>query len=310
MDTASLLDPLNYSANKGYGHPERINAVAPWNQTAMLHFDKMFKTGKEYVLEISQNITDCEGLPLLSGPAQRFAIPLPPAVDEVFISEILFDPKPYCPRFIELHNPGPGTLDLADIRIGRRRLENGQLESVAPVVDGHYLFFPGDYLALTSDPDGLRSCYYVPDPEMLVLCKDLPVMDEREGSAVIVDKYLQVLDECPYNRSMHYPLLTSVEGVSLERISFDVASYHAWNWHSAAASGGYATPGRENSQQHDLKGMRGIAIEPVVFTPDGDGKQDLVMIMLDSHQPGDMVTVRIMDPRGRTIKRIAENHLL
>jgi hypothetical protein len=189
-------------------------------------------------------------------------------------------------------------------------MDSGKIESIAAAMGGHRLFFPGDYLALTSDPDGLSGCHYVQDPEKLVFCRDLPVMDDRNGIAVIMDKYLRVLDECAYSRGMHHPMLASVEGVSLERISFDMPSNHAWNWHSAAASEGYATPGRENSQRYDLDGLEQISIYPEVFTPDGDGQDDLLVIKYDPPYQGNMATILIMDPRGRIIKKIVENHLL
>lgn len=237
--------------------------------------------------------------------------PFPPAINEVLISEILFDPQPYCPRFIEIHNPGFKTFDLADLRIGKLDTNNGQIESVSSVTSGHHLFFPGDYLALTEDPDKLMGCCYVHDPETLIRCKGLPAMDVREGTMMILDKYLQVLDEMSYNQHMHYPLLSSAEGVSLERISFNLPSGHASNWHSAAATEGYATPGRINSQNlNPTSGNEGIEIEPEIFTPDQDGHHDFVMIRYEFPHPGTMATILVMDPRGRIIKRIAENQLL
>jgi hypothetical protein len=311
MDPGPLLEPLNYQINRGIGYPEYIECMAPDNRTAILHFNQGFDPGKDYQLEISGDLVDCAGLPVSSEGIRPFALPVHPTIHEVLISEILFNPKPYCPRFIEIHNPGFKTFDLADLRIAKRNTLNGRLESVSPVTGGHHLFFPGDYLALTADPDKLMDCCYVHDRKTLMHCKGLPVMDEKEGTMMILDKYLQVLDEMSYNQQMQYPLLTSVEGVSLERISFNLPSNHASNWHSAAATEGYATPGRINSQYLDsAPGSEGIQIEPEIFTPDQDGHDDVVMIQYGFRQPGAMATVIVMDPRGRIIKMIAENHLL
>jgi hypothetical protein len=311
MDPGPILEPLNYLINRGHGHPAHIECMAPDNRTAILHFNQVFDRGKDYQLEISGNLVDCAGLSLSSARIQRFALPVPPAINEVLISEILFDPKPYCPRFLEIHNPGSKTYDLADLKIGKRNTENGQIESVTPVSTGHHLFFPGAYLALTEDPDKLMGCCYVHDPETLICCKGLPAMDDREGTVMILDKYLQILDEMSYNQQMHHPLLASVEGVSLERISLNHRSDQASNWHSAAATEGYATPGRINSQNlSSVTGNEGIEIEPEIFTPDQDGHHDMVMIKYNFSHPGAMATILVMDPRGRIIKRIAENQLL
>ena len=311
MDPGSLIEPRNYLVNQGFEYPQYIECLAPDNRTAILHFDQGFDPGKQYQLEISENLVDCAGLSLSSGWIQRFALPVLPAINEVFISEILFDPQPYCPRFIEIHNPGFKTFDLADLRIAKQNTKNGQIESVSPVTGGHHLFFPGDYLAVTDDPDKLMDCCYVHDPETLISCKGLPVMDDREGTMMILDKYLQVLDKISYKQQMHYPLLSSAEGVSLERISFDLPSDYASNWHSAAATEGYATPGRINSQSlFSATVNEEIEIEPEIFTPDQDGHNDFVMIRYDFPHPGAMATILVMDPRGRVIKTIAENQLL
>lgn len=311
MDPHSLVDPLNYQVNRGHGHPEYIENLAPQNRTAILHFDQGFDSGRDYELEISGNLVDCAGLPVSAGRMYRFALPAPPVRHEVLISEVLFDPKPYCPPFIEIHNPGSRTFDLADLRIGRQNTGSSLVESISPLTGGHLLFFPGDYLALTTRPDMLMGCCYVHDPENLICCKGLPAMDDREGTILILDKYLQVLDEMSYSQQMHYPLLSSAEGVSLERISFELPSDHVSNWHSAAATEGYATPGRENSQNRDATpGNEGIEIEPEIFTPDQDGHEDVVLIKYHFPQPAAMATIHAVDPRGRIIKRIAENQLL
>ena len=311
MDSGSLMDPWNYLVSPGQKSPHFIESHTPEYRMAILSFNRAFDMGRDYQLELSGNLVDCAGLSVFSNRIFRFALPVQPVFNEVFISEILFDPKAYCPRFLEIHNPGNKTFDLADLRIGKQNASNSQIESVSSVSGGHHLFFPGDYLALTDDPNRLKDCYYVHDNETLITCKGLPVMDEAEGTILILDKYLEVLDEVSYKQQMHYPLLSSTEGVSLERIRFDIPSDHASNWHSAAAIEGYATPGRINSQSHFFASVQEeIEVEPEIFTPDQDGHDDFLMIRYNFPQPGAMSTVLVMDPRGRVIKRIAENQLL
>jgi len=311
MNPVSLIEPRNYLVNREFKYPRYIECIAPENRSVILHFDQAFDPGREYQMELSSNLVDCAGLPV-SGPGiHQFALPVLPALNEVLISEILFDPQPYCPRFIEIHNPGSKTFDLADLRIGKKDAQSGEIAFVSNVARGHHLFFPGDYLAVTTDPDKLMGCCYVHDPETLIDCKGLPSMDVEEGTIMILDKFLQVLDEVSYDRQMHYPLLSSIEGVSLERISFNLPSYQTSNWHSAAATEGYSTPGRANSQSLSSSAIiEEIEIEPEIFTPDQDGHDDFIMIRYEFPKPGVMSTILVMDPRGRIIKSIAENQLM
>ncbi len=311
MDPVPLHDPHNYFINRGHGYPKHIECLSPFNRKVTLLFDKTFDPGKDYQLEISGDLTDCAGLSLTSDRILRFALPANPGINEVLISEILFNPQPFCPDFIEIHNPGLKTFDLSDLRIGKRNTETSEIEFVSPLTPGHRLFFPGDYIALTEDPEKLAGCCYVHDLETLIRCKGLPSMNDREGTMLILDKYLQVLDEISYDQKMHFSLLYSVEGVSLERLSFDLPSENSSNWHSAAATEGYSTPGRENSQSRQTRiEYEGIEIEPEVFTPDQDGNNDMLMIKYSFSQPGVLATILVLDPRGRMIKKIAENQLL
>jgi hypothetical protein len=136
-------------------------------------------------------------------------------------------------------------------------------------------------------------------------------MPDDQGSLLILGKTLDLLDELNYTEEMHHPLLDSPEGVSLERISYELPSSLPANWHSASSTEGFATPGRENSQRRELPGTgRGFEIEPEVFTPDGDGDRDMVLIRYSFESGGGVASVLVLDAKGRLISRVAGNQLL
>jgi hypothetical protein len=60
---------------------------------------------------------------------------------------------------------------------------------------------------------------------------------------VILDRTGKILDELGYDAKWHFPLLADPEGVSLERIDYNLPTQDPFNWHSAATSSGYGTPG-------------------------------------------------------------------
>jgi len=110
---------------------------------------------------------------------------------------------------------------------------------------------------------------------------------------------------------MHYPLLKSVDGVSLERIHPDRKTQDASNWHSAASTVGYATPCYLNSCYSESKvSVSKFATYPEIFSPDQDGYNDLLHITYKMEQAGYKATITIYDVGGRKVKTLANNILL
>jgi len=136
-------------------------------------------------------------------------------------------------------------------------------------------------------------------------------MPDEVGSLVILTINGDIIDEVHYNESWHFPLLQSNEGVSLERIDRAVSSTIPSNWHSAASTEGFATPGRKNSQEKLTTIPNALfEITPVAFSPNGDGWQDYCLLSYTTRQNGQMATITIADATGRIIKRLVPQALL
>jgi len=311
IDRNSVLFRNDWTVDGGLGTPDSIALVQPFNRELKLFYLKGFSPGREYSLFIPAGIKDCAGNQVKHGINIPFALPVEPARSEILISEILFNPAPYCPDFIEVFNPTSKTFDLADLRLANREKESREIVSAGKLISGHRLFFPEEFLVFTTEPESLSGFFLVHDPFCLVKVADMPAMGDIEGSVVLLDKYLGVIDEVDYHRDMHHPLLASQEGVSLERISFEGGSGNTSNWHSAASIEGYATPGRKNSQFRLADAIdEGIQVEPEIFTPDMDGIDDVLMIRYRFQSPGLIASILIFDPRGRLVKEIAGGVLL
>ena len=265
----------------------------------------------EYSIETGTGIKDCSGNLLPQGMRYRIARPVRPMPGAIYISEILFNPWPFCPDFVELYNGGNRVFDLTDLRLANRDPENGSIVSVSRTTAGPRLFYPGEYLVLTGDPEELERFYSVYDPACLVKASEMPRMGDEEGSVMVLDAGLEVLDEMTYDREMHHPLLDSDEGVSLERISFAIGAGNRSNWHSASSAEGWATPGRRNSQSRPvLTESEGFELSPEIFTPDNDGIDDILLIKFRFNDPGLRARILVIDPRGRLIREIASRELL
>ncbi len=119
------------------------------------------------------------------------------------------------------------------------------------------------------------------------------------------------MDEVSYSEKWHFDLITNREGISLERIDPSGPSNNPSNWHSAASTAGYATPGYKNSQflQANRSNIK-IEVLPKVFSPDGDGYDDFAIINYNVNEPGYVANITVFDAAGRPVKQLARNNLM
>jgi len=128
---------------------------------------------------------------------------------------------------------------------------------------------------------------------------------------LLADKAGVVLDVFPYDEDMHYPLLNTAEGVSLERIHPDRPTQDPTNWHSASQISGFGTPGYRNSQFTETGYINDpIHISPKVCTPGFDGQNDHVGIHYSFEKPGYLANILIFNSTGQLLRHLVNNELL
>jgi hypothetical protein len=238
-----------------------------------------------------------------------FAKPEPAGKEDILISEIMFDPLPGYSEFIEIYNNSSKTIDLSNIIVAEKDPQSGGLLSFTSVCQIHRLFYPGYFCVIVKNKSAFLTGY--PGAGGIIFePAGLFSLDDEQGTIVILDKWLQTLDEFTYDDNMHFPLLGSTEGVSLERISYDVPAVERDNWHSAAKDAGFCTPGYKNSQYITTSASAAsIGVEPEIFTPDNDGRKDFTSICYTFSDPGNVLDIWVFDPMGRLIRRLAVNLL-
>ncbi|HLK98087.1 MAG TPA: lamin tail domain-containing protein, partial [Hymenobacter sp.] len=256
-----------------------------------------------------QRATDCVGN--TAGPVTSAAVGLPSAVasGDVVINEILFNPRSNAVDFVELLNRSAKYLDVQGWQLAN--IKPGNIADAENVSGSPYVLAPGQLLLLTTRPDIVQSQYPIShDAAAFLAMRGFPTFPDDEGVVVVYDSQGNVLDQYAYNKSQHLKLLDDLNGVSLERIRADGPSQPA-NFHSAASSVGYATPGRPNSQQQDAAaGNQQFSLLPEVFTPDEDGMQDFATLNYQLDGTGYAGSVTIYDAQGRLTRRLARNETM
>ena len=121
------------------------------------------------------------------------------------------------------------------------------------------------------------------------------------------------VDSVFYAEKMHYVLIKDKQNVSLERISLQRSSTDLTNWHSAASTYNYGSPGVENSQSfvwnYPSEGTFDLEVNPKIFSPKNDGLNNNVDICYSFPENGFTITLDVYDIYGNKIINLANNYL-
>ena len=168
--------------------------------------------------------------------------PIPQPKSGLLLSEIMPHPKADCPEYVELYNASDTPCELGDYALAAGR--DGSSYKITPLP---LRSIPaGSYIVITKDPDALARAYPNAPRETFVKAS-LPRLLNQSGliGLLLGDDGL-VVDLLHYDSSLLPKGLKSKAGIALERKDFQVIE-ETGNWHAAARSAGFATPGQKNS---------------------------------------------------------------
>lgn len=310
LDKSSLLNPSSYGFDNGLTQPLYIEPFLPDFKKVKLKLSNPIQPGIIYSCTILSSIKDCVGNLIPVGQPIPFALPESVMPGDVVINEILSDPKTGGIDFVEIYNNSNKVLDLNALNIGSQDTLTGQLKDTEDIINEGFLFYPKQFLVLSEDATLVKQQYATTNPNGFLNVIDLPSMNIDEDVVTLSDTNGVVIDNLIYTSKMHFPLLVSTKGVSLERIDYNRLTNDKTNWNSASEGVGFATPAYQNSQYLKADGGSGFAVESPIFSPDNDGYQDGLNITYKLDEPGKSVNIFIYDSKGRQIKHLAKNQQL
>jgi hypothetical protein len=228
----------------------------------------------------------------------------------VVLNEVLFNPRSGGEEFVECLNNGKKIIALSDIRIAIRN-SGGQLGSSYKLAVDPIALLPGEQMAFSRDTHALHREYLVSASAILQKTNPFITLPNEEGRIVLMNTQGEILDELYYKESWHFELLQQKQGVSLERLDANAATQNSSNWHSAASTAGFATPGQKNSQVFFNGTVKGnFEIKPTVFSPDLDGWEDQCSLLYGNMESGQVISVSIVDAKGTLVKKLVPRALL
>ena len=309
VEVNSSQNNINYTVDLGIGNPSTTQKDVLKSSLVHLTFATPFTNGGNYWLTV-KNVKDTANNSI-SAVVEPFTylVLYPPEQNDILINEVLFNPFVGGSDFVEIYNNSSKIINLEGWNLAN--LERDSIDNYQLISDTVRLMFPGEFVLLSKDVYNVSMEYLNSEETAFLKMDGFPSYNNDKGDVYLLAPSNQIIDYFHYDEKMHFSLINNPEGVSLERIHYDRPTNEVTNWHSAAEAVGYATPGFENSQfQKQNEGNEEIAVNPLTFSPDNDGVDDVVNISYRFPNAGFMGNVVVYDAKGRMVKKLIQNQLL
>ncbi len=307
LDSLSLSNPSHYQFRDENSKILFAKPIPPLFNQVELQLETAIDSNRIYMLEINNaqlcNKQKTQSYLIKTGLGKY------PSKGDVVFNEILFDPEPGGSDFIEIVNQSNAIINAKDLILSNRNTD-GSINSTIHIYPKNFNLFPLAHYVLTVDTGFITKKWDKSLSNHLLPMKSLPSMPDDDGNLLLLNSLGDIIDEVNYDKNMHYPLLRNKEGVALEKINYRIGSSQRDNWHSAAASAGYATPTNMNSQYlHQDETNKWINIKPDLIHPDNNGSHDFLQINYKFESPGTLLSVYLFNQQGNKICTIVNNLL-
>lgn len=257
-----------------------------------------------------QEIRDCAGNVFSTVDPVKLILPKIAQKGDLLLNEVLFNPKPGSPKFVEVINTTDFYLEIGEWKFANQDQE-GLPDQEKGFTNASLIVSPNGILAFSTSPDQLKLDFPKSSSGNIIAIGSFPSYPISEGTVVLLDPDGLVAETFAYFEDLHHPLLRNPKGVSLERLSIGSEASVEANWHSASSSVDYGTPGLKNSQllsgefENDI-----ILIEPAVFDPEGSNGNTFATIRYQLDRPGWTGSFRVYSIDGSIVQVLAQNQLL
>jgi hypothetical protein len=306
LDSASAINKSNYTIDKGL-IINQLSIESPANRNINLNFNQAIQDNLIYQLKV-RGITDCSGNMMTESTALIGNVK-PADSSDIVLNEILFDPLPDGEDYVEIYNRSNKLVSLKDWSLAN--IDNdGKLASIRKISADNFIIQPKQFLVLTRSPQTVHNQYFKAVKTNFLSMSSLPSFPDDSGEVILLNDKQKVFDRFDYDAKMHHPIIDDKRGVSLEKRDVEKPSNNAQNWHSAASSEGYGTPGYANSQGVlSTEIDESFSIEPQIFTPDGDGQNESVKVKYQFEDVGNVLNISIFDVSGRPVRKLTQSYL-
>ncbi|MBR4441000.1 MAG: lamin tail domain-containing protein [Bacteroidales bacterium] len=287
------------AASRFYADKNRHATINISENVAFVGFDHNFAPDQQVaasacgIKDIYNNVIDSVSAAFAYHNTQKY---------DILITEVLFYPLTGQKRFVELYNNTEFAIPLNQFSISYYDNPGTEKKSV---IQGGYLLDPKQYAVVSPDSSDIQARYTCGG--LFIQDTKLPAFSNSQGNIVLYAPSGVAVDSMAYNRTESNTLEINVQGVSLERVGFNRNSTDFSAWKFATSAFDYATPGLPNSNADTPTAelSNSVSIVNELFTPDGDGYNDEVEIVLNFDTHDTAIDVSIYNPDGVHVRTLA-----
>ena len=163
----------------------------------------ILEPGRDYRITIN-GVKDCVKNPIVhEGNYFIFQLPDYPDSGDLFINEIMFNPKPLGVDWVEIINISDKFLFLNGIGIGTVEDHGNRTHRVQ---SGFSVIRPGDYAVLTLNSERVIADFPVSEAEKIIELQGFPILPDQAGDLFLTNRDNILLDYMEYQSSFHHPL--------------------------------------------------------------------------------------------------------
>ncbi len=247
-----------------------------------------------------------------------------PEPGDLIINEIMyaprtddFDHKPDQPEYVELFNTASRLLSLRGLSLVGKPDEEGYADTsrssakYPTSLPGSFaVFFSANSYAENPIERFLQAFptahFDTPEVTLLPVSKaSLGLLNTGDLIDIVAEDSIQV-DALAYSPDWHHPHLEDTRGIALERRSLQPNGISSSNWSSSVSPHG-GTPGQTNSinlQESEAPFTGSVHVEPSIFSPDGDGRNDVLPVHFSLFSSSQVLEIQIYDINGRRVRTL------
>ena len=213
----------------------------------------------------------------------------------IVLNEIMYSPTPGEPEWVEIIN-----ISGYPVQLSGWTFEDSRDQVV--FCDNSLFLQPDSFAVIVSDSSAFRELWVNVECPLLqpsswpTLNNSTQQGEEWADQLILRDTTDQVSDYVPYDDDWGAAI-----GISLEKLDPEYNGYDPASW-SGCISGG--TPGNENSCTAGSTGGEFLEFHPNPFSPDGDGRDDLLSIEMNFDSSENEVMLEIYNVQGRLILQL------